>query len=187
MTYPSFTAGEVLRAADMNAVGLWRVGGGALSGSTTDFVGCFTSDYTNYRIIIDAPQISSAGDIYFRLLNGTSPVTGNYYWVSLGANILGTIQNAFSAGVSNEGYTGWTTTSGGAGTDTGGLSFDIQNPFVAKRTIFTGSFMSYQTDWKHGTTTINHGVQTAYSGLRITTLTAASLTGNVSIYGYRKA
>jgi hypothetical protein len=190
MAIKTFTTGEVLTASDTNTYlansGLVYIDTKTLATATTDFIGCFTNTYDNYRLVITTPQVSAAADIYFRLLDNTTPVTSAYYYVVLGANVLGTIQNAFN-NTAAEGYTGWTTTAAGAGTDIGGLVFDIQNPFKAKRTMFTGSIMSYQTDFKHATTSITQGNGTAYSGLRITTLTAATLTGTATIYGYRKA
>ena len=50
MTFPSFSVGEVLTAADMNAVGLWlvktqTVGTGVSSVIVTD---CFSANYENY-------------------------------------------------------------------------------------------------------------------------------------------
>lgn len=186
----TFVTGQVFTASDANNMansGLTYITSGSLSTATTDFVGCFTSTYDNYRIVITEPQVSSAADIYFRLLDGTTPVATGYYYVALGANVAGTIQNTFSGGsAAGEVYTGWTTTSGGAGTEIGGLVFDILSPKKAKRTTFTGSIASYQTNWKSATTSAVHGDATACSGLRISTLTAATLTGTATIYGYRK-
>jgi hypothetical protein len=55
MTYPNFNVGETLRAADMNAVGLWlvktvTVGVGVSSVPVTDV---FSADYDNYQIIYE--------------------------------------------------------------------------------------------------------------------------------------
>ena len=54
MTYPSFSAGEVFRAQDANAVGLWLVksqtiGTGVSSVTVTD---AFSADYDSYKIVI---------------------------------------------------------------------------------------------------------------------------------------
>ena len=64
MTFPSFSVGEVLRATDMNAVGLWlvksqTVGTGVASVTVT---GAFSADYDNYRIVF---------------ANGTSAINDN--------------------------------------------------------------------------------------------------------------
>jgi len=49
MTYPSFTSGDILTAADMNAVGLWLVKtqtvGTAVS--SVQVTGAFSSTYDN--------------------------------------------------------------------------------------------------------------------------------------------
>jgi hypothetical protein len=190
MAIKTFTTGEVLTAADTNTYlansGLVYITGGSLSTATTDFVGCFSSTFDNYRVVINAPAVSSAADIYFRLLIGTTPTFVNYHYVVLGANTAGTTLNTFGVG-SGEIYTGWTTTSGAAGLNVGLVVSDITSPFLAKRTGFTGSLFSYQTAFKHGTFGGIQDSDTSHTGLRISTLTAATLTGTVTIYGYRKA
>lgn len=185
----TFVTGQVFTAADANLMansGLVYITGGSLSTATTDFVGCFSSTYDNYRVVINAPAVSSAADIYFRLLIGTTPTIANYHYVVLGANTAGTTLNTFGV-AGGEIYTGWTTTSGAAGLNVGLVVQDITSPFLAKRTGFTGSLFSYQTAFKHGTAGGIHDADTSHTGLRISTLTAATLTGSVAIYGYRKA
>ena len=185
----TFVTGQVFTASDANNMansGLTYITSGSLSTATTDFVGCFSSTYDNYRIVITSPQVSSAADIYFRLLDGTTPKITNYYYGSVGFNTAGTALNTFGAG-GTEVYTGWTCSAGGAGTDIGMLVADITTPFVAKKTSFAGSYMAFQTAYKVGTFSATQTDATSYSGLRISTLTAATLTGTATIYGYRKA
>jgi hypothetical protein len=135
MTYPSFSAGEVLRAADMNAVGLWRVGGGALSGSAVNFVGCFTSDYTDYRIVIDSVSASSSIDVYWQMLDGTTPATtANYSWAMYGLTENNTATNTAVAG-GGFGYTGLSTNL--ASNVLMGGSMDVYGPLLAQRTLCT--------------------------------------------------
>jgi hypothetical protein len=49
-TPPDFSSGAVLTAAQMNSVGLWKVASGSLSTATTNFQGCFTSDYRDIAL-----------------------------------------------------------------------------------------------------------------------------------------
>ena len=79
MPVPDFSPGEVLTAAAMDSIGLWKVASGTLSGTATNFVGCFTSDYTNYRIVVDGITFNTTGDVYIQFLNNTTPnATANY-------------------------------------------------------------------------------------------------------------
>ena len=96
MGYPLFTTGDVLTASDMNAVGLWRVtnctvtsvGGTAATasngvitigtGNTSVTVNnAFSSDYLNYKVIINGNSASAQNDIQIRY-SGTT--TNSYYW-----------------------------------------------------------------------------------------------------------
>jgi hypothetical protein len=186
MTYPSFSAGEVLRAADMNAVGLWRVGGGALSTATTDFVGCFTGDYTDYRIVIDQITWSGTGDLYFRMLDGTTPETSALYsWAYNGISAVNVAANSVGNG-QDLGYLG-TSNNGLNNSVVGSASFDIYAPNIAVRTLLTGSGIGVVTDFVSKVGIAAHNVGTAYNGIRLLTGSAVTMTGNVSIYGYRKA
>ena len=189
MAIKTFTTGEVLTAADTNTYlansGLVYITSGALSTATTDFLGCFTSTYDNYRIIITAPQVNSAADIYFRMLDGTTPKITNYYYGAVGYNTAGSLITNFAAGGA-EIYTGWTCTTGGVGTDIGSIVCDIANPFVAKKTVFMGQSFSFSTAYKSATFSGTQSDSTAFSGLRISTLSTPTLTGTATIYGYRK-
>lgn len=94
MTYP-YTSGQVVTAADMNAVGLHlitptSVTGGTLSGATVNIGtavtsitvdGVFSSDFDNYRIMW---WLYSAGANMntFIQLRTTSTASTSYYWRS---------------------------------------------------------------------------------------------------------
>jgi hypothetical protein len=171
----------------MNAVGLWRVGGGALSTATTNFAGVFTSDYTNYRIVIDQPATSAAADFYLKFLfasTGLATTAGNYYWAYRGLTSGGGSADTSNSG-NTVGYLGWS--SPGTGGE-GGLSFDIYQPQLAKKTGVVGNTISLGA----GVYTTRAGgfawdANDQFSGFQIISASAATLTGNVSIYGYRKA
>lgn len=73
MTFPSFTTGEVLRAADMNAVGLWLVKTQTIGTAVSSVVvtGAFSADYDNYLIQVSGGTGSTAGGVSFRLSNSS--------------------------------------------------------------------------------------------------------------------
>ena len=91
MTYPSFTSGEVLTAADMNAVGLWlvktqTVGTAVASVTVTD---AFSSTYDNYRIIYTGGAASTSCVLSLQFGIGGTMTTTNYYGVAAYANLGG--------------------------------------------------------------------------------------------------
>ena len=88
MTYPNFIAGEILRAQDMNAVGLWKVASGSIAATTTatNVTGVFSSDYTNYRLTLNITARSTNSRINMRYLVGTTQTATNYYQGGLGSD-----------------------------------------------------------------------------------------------------
>jgi hypothetical protein len=81
MTFPSFSVGEVLRAQDMNAVGLWKVASGTLSLTTTatNVTGVFSSTYKNYLVLLNITARSTSNRFDMRYIVGTTPTSANYY------------------------------------------------------------------------------------------------------------
>jgi len=185
MPVPDFSPGEVLTATAMDSIGLWKVTSGTLSSTATNFAGCFSSDYRNYRIIIDQIAFSSTGDLYWQLLNGTTPDTGNHRWALLGFNIQGTTQNSNQSASTTAAYTGITLSSGLDGQMMSTLTMDIMGPFIAARTFAhtSGIGNNAGNGFKYGLSMNN--AQTSYDGIRFLTQSATTVTGNVTIYGYR--
>jgi hypothetical protein len=187
MPVPDFSPGEVLTASAMDAIGMWRVGGGALSTATTNFAGVFTSNYTNYRIVIDSPATSGAGDFYLKFLyasTGLVTTANNYYWAYRGLNSSGGSQD-INAAATNQGYLGWS--SPGAG-GAGGMVFDIISPFLTNKKAVQGQAFSLGSGvYISRSGGFSWDASDSFSGFQITSATAVTLTGNVSVYGYRKA
>ena len=184
MTFPSFSSGEVLRAQDMNAVGLWRVGGGTLSGVTTNFVGVFSSDYRNYLVQIDNFNNSSATtrSITLQMLSGTTPATSGYSSntvVQFGASSLS------GSGVSGSSMDLTAISSNVNGS--GSAEIQFFNPNNALNTFVLSKSYTYQSNvtafvYRNGAHI--HGAATAYNGFAISGVTD-SLSGNVTVYGLR--
>ena len=59
-TPPVFSAGAVLTAAQMNAVGLWEIKTQTIGTGVASFevTGAFSSDYDNYKIVINSMDAS---------------------------------------------------------------------------------------------------------------------------------
>lgn len=84
MTYPSFSVGETLRAADMNAVGLWlvktqTVGSGVSSVTVTS---AFSADYDNYLITVAGGTSSGNTTLSFRCGTQASGYRYSYLYTS---------------------------------------------------------------------------------------------------------
>ena len=108
MTYPSFTSGDILTAADMNAVGLWKITTvSATSGGTVNIAGCFSSTYARYRLIgTVVGNSATAYELGFRPYAGAgSPVATGYYWgitrvdIGLGASNVNAGNNVTYGGI----------------------------------------------------------------------------------------
>ena len=163
--------------------GLVYVGGGALSGTTTNFVGCFTSTYRDYRIVIDQVVGSAACAVYFRMLVGSTPETaGGYYWSFLGYSSNGATANT-SAGASTIGYTG-ISPSGGSANAHGVV--EVGSPLLSARTTILGS-AAYLEPGLYTSRNGQCSVDTlsAYNGIQFLTNAATTFSGQVAIYGYR--
>jgi len=166
-------------------MGLVKVTSGALSSTSTDFVGCFTSLYTNYRIVLDSIGVSTTAAIYFRMLSNTTPATGSdYFWAMRGLD-SNNISKDNSATAQTFGYTGIGIV-GVANQTIGSAILDFYGPQLAQRTFTTNTATSYDVNFISRVGMNEHNLTTAYDGIRFLTNSAATMQGTVTIYGYRK-
>jgi hypothetical protein len=183
MTFPTFTVGETLRAADMNAVGLWLTktqAVGASAVTTLDVTSCFSADYDNYVIAFNGISVSGNMSVLFTLLNGSTPVSSG--WVA----------SEFYCGVGGTGLTGQLSNGAGgtafcsAATASSGLAsvIEIQSPFLAQNTHFTYS-VTDSAFYRFGFAL--HQSNTSYNGFRVTASSGITMVnGSISVYGRRK-
>ena len=189
MAIKTFTTGEVLTAADTNTYlansGLTYITSGALSTASTNFVGCFSSTYDNYRVVVQTVKTSASADISIRMLEGSTPLANNsYIWTNFGYNNNGVLINQVSAGLVSSIFSGLSIYSTGI---QGSLVFDINTPFLVKNTILMGQSVGYDGVWLSKTLFGLQQDDQSFNGIRFTTLGAPTMTGTVTIYGYRKA
>jgi hypothetical protein len=182
MSYPSFNVGEVLTAADMNAVGLWEIGEYALSGTSTQIDNIFTSNYVNYRFVFDKLTISTVDFLTARLVDGTTPNTNNsYYFAGLQVTT-----GAVVSGLGGGPLSYWSTQVVGFTTPAGGI-IDLFNPAVASATSFTSQGIDTRTNgapFRSGSGF--HTDSTAFEGIWFGSLNGGyTLGGSVRVYGYR--
>jgi hypothetical protein len=178
-TPPDFTAGQILTAAQMNAVGLWLVKsetiGSAVSSVTV--TGAFSADYEAYKIIISGGVGSTSADLQLTLGATASGYYAGYARAEYAAGA--------SALTSNNGASSWTRAGSGS-TDTLFANFELINPFLTKRTIING-FNAFQV------TTLSGGAfggfldnATSYTGFTVTASTGTLTGGTIRVYGYNQ-
>jgi hypothetical protein len=88
MTFPNFVAGDILRAQDMNAVAGWKVASGTLSLSTTptNVTGVFSSEYKNYRLLLNCTFKSGSIRVDMKYIVGTTATSSAYYQAGIGSD-----------------------------------------------------------------------------------------------------
>jgi hypothetical protein len=180
MTFPTFSSGEVLRAADMNAVGLWLIGSTTFTNTATPFInGCFTSDYQNYLVKVNL-SASAIADVYFRMRSGVNtPEIGSVYdrfGFSWGTSANNLVSSNLVAGVIAD------IAAGGNNRCTGDVQIFSPNEIVHTMTTSVGWGSNSGAQWYPA-----HRIETTtqYTGIELTTLGAATLSGTMRVYGYR--
>jgi len=156
----------------------------ALSAFSVNVQECFTSAYTDYRLIFSYTA-STANAVYLRFLVGSTVQTGNI----LSSN-FGTAQSAPTTIVGSSrsdqyaqfatGYTVYPSTA----------VIDVLSPQVVNYTSYAGfAQLGLSASDSYGVNLYGRNIATTQiDGFEITTGTGASvLSGNVTIYGYRKA
>lgn len=196
-TPPDFTAGSILTAAQMNAVGLWRVttctvtsAGGTPatasngvvtigSGNTSITVAnAFSTNYDNYLIVLSGSSCSIDGQGLKLTLSG---VTGNNYFIYSLFQAWGTA--APSATGYNSNNSGFLIGFGGTTSDTN-TKVELFSPFLSTRTGMTchGSSSTYYTN---GSGLCDSTVSS--TGFTIDPDGTATLSGGkIRVYGYNK-
>jgi hypothetical protein len=177
MTYPTFNAGQILTAAEMNAVGLWLVKTQAVGTgvSSVTVSSAFTSDYNHYLITWSGGTVSADTDIACVL--GAS-VTGYYQFLNYG---LSSTTIPLGAGRNNQNNFSWC--GGGLAGQGGHARFELLNPNVAIYTkLLSGS---YQNGSNYGMTVGEHRVATAYTSFVLSPGLGTITGGTIRIYGYR--
>ena len=178
MTYPTFNSGDVLTAAEMNAVGLWLVKtqtiGTAVSSVTV--TGAFSADYDNYKIIVSGGVGSTSSSIGLRL---SASATGYYAGLIYGSysgsavNFIGT-NNGASFSFAGVGTTNSLT-----------ANIELLNPFAAKTTGISNAYIDSATTGSAGTVTGFHNSATSHTAFTLLVGSGTITGGTIKVYGYR--
>jgi len=192
-TPPVFSAGAVLTAAQMNAVGMWQItptsvaGTGVtlngasidMSASTTASVnGVFTDDFDNYQIRISVVG-SVGGNAYNMRLRASGSDNTNasyfyygFYWTSSATNLTTTAA------------TGWFLNNRSTGTSYDNCIVDIFNPKRAVLTSHQVRAMEVNTGLLIQTGGFFNGT-TSFDGFSIYT-GSGTMTGKIQVFGFRQ-
>jgi hypothetical protein len=191
MAIKTFTDLTTLPASDINTYlansGLVYVTQTNFTNSTAVLVdGCFTSSFTNYRILVNFTSASTNNSILFRMRSGgTTNISSNYTWGGFisysGSAILASSNSGGTA-------TSWVITE----LDTANFpntpsAIELMSPETTFRTaIFANGFtpVSPQSYYRHIGGIMS--VTTSYDGFAIVP-SAGNVTGTVTVYGYRTA
>ena len=196
MTFPSFSVGEDLTAADMNAVGLWRVTPTSVSGTGTSIAsngdviitnggsnftvnGAFSSSYSNYKLLFRDFRSSGNTGLFFAL--GTSNTGTDHrsagVFVSTGGAVSG-------EGISNGSRWGLGIVMRGNAISTGG-EMTLIGPQKTEETTFTLSGVDSDTGSVGRFYSGINLANTAFTAFYCSTATTETfVAGRISIYGF---
>jgi hypothetical protein len=174
MTFPSFTTGEVLTAADMNAVGRWLVKSQTVGSavSSVQVTGAFSSNYDVYQVVWSGGTASTTADVWLQLGAATTNYAHQFLFGSYG--------NTASA----NGATGGTrfTVVGGASTSIATLDATILSPF---QSVFTTITSIMNSGSGAGVFTGQHRTAASYTDFTIGPSSGTITGGTIRVYGYR--
>lgn len=178
-TPPDFVAGNVLTAAQMNAVGLWliktqTIGSGVSSVTVSDV---FSADYENYRIIVSGGVGSTNSTL--RLTIGAANTA--YYWAAYvsAAYSGGSLSAQQSANSTNFDFAGQFST------DSIRSDIELNQPFLTKNTFYRSSWINPATGGTQATAAGYLNNSTSYTAFTLTCASGTLTGGTVYVYGYR--
>jgi hypothetical protein len=180
-TPPTFSAGAVLTAAQMNKIGLYLVTTVTPTPSTVLAIDdCFTSDYSNYTIIVTPVALASTGDINLRLRSGGSPNNANYYM----ANLF--VENTSVSALAENNTGSWRVMNIGTTTTTiNSLKFDLYGPAVVANTRYQMNSEAWSgTTIRYRSGVGFHDSGNAFDGFEL--VASSNITATISVYGYNK-
>lgn len=153
--------------------------------STVSVDGCFTSQYDNYKIIIECPT-SGAVEVRMRLRSaGADDSTSAYFFAGT--------RTTTAASVSGLGGATATYFQVSSATGSSPIScyseFTLNNPAKVSRTMYSGSGAGYAggaSTYTAETTGGQFTSTTSFDGFTVYP-SSGTITGTLTVYGYRKA
>jgi hypothetical protein len=179
-TPPDFSSGAVLTAAQMNSVGLWFVGSTTITSATTAVLdGCFSSDFRDYLLVVDATTGTANTELFMQFRVGGVAAATNYVYSQFGTQPNGTAANGTSGGAASSVALTFI-----PATQPVSCNYFIGQPNLAISTSFAGDWLYDDNSVAINRRTIGrHKVSTAYTGIQV--FTSAAWTGKITVFGYR--
>jgi hypothetical protein len=182
------TAWVIPNQKTQNPEGLELVVSGTQSGTTELSVdGCFTTNYSNYRIVIDRISVSVAGRaIRFNFRkNGVSNQDANYNYAYLGYKNVGTTNNTNAANPTFAEIGVYVDTV--ADIELGSAVIDVFNPFETKRTRALVNAQGYEGNvyWRQGG--FEQWSNNSFDGFRVFLNSTGTVSFTYAVYGYRNS
>lgn len=178
-TPPDFTSGQILTAAQMNAVGMWlvktQVVGAAVA--SVNVTSAFSADYDNYKIVYDGGTCSTNTSLNLKI----GAAVSNYQYAFVVNQYNSTAVSGGGSAVGTSFVEG-----GRASTVKNNLNVELFAPFLA---TYTG-FRSSSTDYLNasGFSVTGSGflnTTTSYSDFTIAPTTGTLTGGTIRVYGFR--
>jgi hypothetical protein len=189
MPVPDFSPGEVLTAAAMDSIGLWKISSTTFNNTASATIdNVFSATYTNYKLVVQLYGSSNSNILKLTFLNssGTERVT-NYYGAAWGVD--------YATGPTTLNSTGAQTTYIPLGYPS---ATSNKQPLVADVLIGNPWASDTRTSSAGPQTGINEGVVFSggmtngtyltgerHRGFRISNTANTGLYGTVVLYGYR--
>jgi hypothetical protein len=183
MTYPSFSVGEVLTAADMNAVGLWKIKTATVASaadSGTAFQSIFSSSYDSYKIVCHTLTAATNGALpRMTFYYGTNTEQITTYYSGVTNSIFNGTSNLTS--VNNGAYIGL----GAAADNIGDSAFVIDILGVGssgKGTVNIQYVDAYNGSFASGGGLV--GTTRTYTGVKFF-MSTGNIAMTATVYGYK--
>lgn len=136
----------------------------------------FSSAYENYKIMVSGGVASTSTDVRLQLGSTTTAYYCAYSRVSYSGATAALASDNNGANFSRAGF---------ATTDSFISSFDLLQPFLAKRTIYDGVFVAHGSGFSAGSASGFVDSNTSYTGFTFIMPTGNLTGGAVRVYGYR--
>ena len=149
--------------------------------TTVAITGCFSSLYTDYKVIITPISSASSSDIRIKLRSGATPASISYYMANTFAG------GSSIAAVAENNATSWR----GVYCGTGGvatynfLTFDVFGPFSSGATRYQMNSSAWDgTQINNRSATGFHDQAISYDSFELSG--SANITATIAVYGYKK-
>jgi hypothetical protein len=179
MPVPDFSPGEVLTAAAMDSIGLWLIGSGSLSLTTTptNVASVFSSTYRNYRVLFNVTAKSTTNRIDMRYIVGTTPASSLYYMSGIGSDFAANAPVYYQRSNNDAQINGFSTLNIGA------MTLDIMNPNTTQQTFVQGNYADLFTGYAFAIGGVQNSTN-QFTGFQLFTSTGTA-TVQYQVFGYR--